>query len=521
MPAKHRHLLDRDGRFFARIVIPKDLRPFLDNKHELREPLGPDRRTAIARLATAVAGLQARIAVAERKARLAKGEAVRPGRYLLPVNEIVLRRYNDQLAFDSEIRNSDARYANMEPDDSLIPVYRDGIAGKLSDESLRMLLGDVIERYRGLGNTTAEFGTTEWRTLAQALCVAELEILGRVMERHEGDFTGKPEHPVLVKAIESDPVAAEVSESEYNRLTFSEIIEEQERVTKMGLGGFEKSEATLKKYRQTVYDFERFRRSKYAATVTLEEGEAWRNAMLAEGKLSRKTIRDKLASIRAILAWGQKQCRGKLFPNTPSKTPFEFLEMPNAEVKDSAERTYSLKDARHFLEFARTATRASFRWIPWIIAHTGARVNEITPLEKRDVFEVEGHWFIHIRVGGGRTTKTRKARKIPVHKALVAEGFLDWVKSQPDGRLFPGHKDQDNNLREWIHEKVFPGRNDLPPPNHGFRHLFEDALFADVSHKAALYITGRSSGSSADDYGGSDLRLIEIAKQMEKVRDIL
>ena len=54
MSSKHRYLLNRDGRYFARIVIPKPLRPFLENKSELRELLGPDRRTVIARLATAI-----------------------------------------------------------------------------------------------------------------------------------------------------------------------------------------------------------------------------------------------------------------------------------------------------------------------------------------------------------------------------------------------------------------------------------------------------------------------------------
>jgi hypothetical protein len=51
--------------------------------------------------------------------------------------------------------------------------------------------------------------------------------------------------------------------------------------------------------------------------------------------------------------------------------------------------------------------------------------------------------------------------------------------------------------------------------------LFEDALFGDVNQKAALYITGRSSGSSADDYGGSDLKLLELAAQMKKVRNFI
>ncbi|TIX89302.1 integrase [Rhizobium sp. P44RR-XXIV] len=516
-----KYLLNRDGRYFARIVIPKDLRPFLDNKTELRTPLGPDKRAAKARLHTAVADIQAQIAVAERRAMVAKGEAITPGRYPLPVEQIALRNYNQRIAFDTELRNMDNRHAMGLVDDRLVELLREGVAGGLSDDSLETLVGRQIERFRRLGNTTVVKGSSEWRTLARALCVSELEALARVAERDEGDFTGKPEDPMLAAAVDADEIAQEVDASDFNNLTFEMVIAEKERLTGMGLGGKVKSATTLEKYRGVVHDFEHHRRSKRVATVTLEEGEAWRNAMLDAGKLSRKTIKDKLATIRAILGWGQEQCRGRLFPAAPKGTPFDYLEMPVGEEKDSAERTYTLKDARHLLVTARTAARSSFRWIPWIIAHTGARVNEITVLEKSDIFELEGHWFIHIRVGNGRTTKTGKARKVPVHRALVCEGFIDFVKAQPDGKLFPGGMNEDQRIREWIHEKVFPNRKDMPPPNHGFRHLFEDALYAGVSQKAALYITGRASGSSADDYGGSDLRLISIAEQMDMVRDIV
>lgn len=521
MAGKTKHLLNRDGRYFARIVIPKNLRPFLDNKTELRTPLGPDKRTAHARLATEVAALQQRIAIAERKAQVSKGEVITPGRYPLAFDQIALRNYNERLAFDDELRNSGPRWASVGIDDLHVALLRDGIAGKLNDAALERLVGDRIERYRRLGNTTVVNGSDEWRTLARALCMSELEALARVAERDEGDFTGKPENPVLAKAVEIDEFAAEVSASEFNNLTFEQVVHEKERLTALGLGGRKKSASTLEKYRNTVHDFEHHRRSKKVATVTLEEGEAWRNAMLAAGKLSRKTISDKLATIRAILGWGQDQCRGKLYPETPKGTPFDFLEMPTVIKGDSADRTYTLTDARHLLATARIASRLSNRWIPWIIAHTGARVNEITVLEKADIFQVEGHWFIFIRADGDRTTKTHKGRKIPVHRALIKEGFIDWVKAQPNGKLFPGGKNEDQRIREWIKEKVFPDREDMPPPNHGFRHLFEDALFAGVSEKAALYITGRSSGSSADDYGGSDLRLLEIAAQMDKVRSIV
>lgn len=39
MAGRVRDLLNRDGRYFARLVIPRDLRPFVDRKTELRRRL--------------------------------------------------------------------------------------------------------------------------------------------------------------------------------------------------------------------------------------------------------------------------------------------------------------------------------------------------------------------------------------------------------------------------------------------------------------------------------------------------
>ena len=53
LAGKVRFLLRRDGRFFARKVVPIKLRGVV-KKTELRVPLGPDRRTAIAQLPAAL-----------------------------------------------------------------------------------------------------------------------------------------------------------------------------------------------------------------------------------------------------------------------------------------------------------------------------------------------------------------------------------------------------------------------------------------------------------------------------------
>ncbi|OCP17016.1 MULTISPECIES: tyrosine-type recombinase/integrase [unclassified Ensifer] len=517
MAGKPQHWKERNGRYSARVVIPPALRPYLDNRAELEIQLGGDRRTALRNHAAAVASIQRQIGIARHKHEAANGNAPKAAPYALTTQQIALRDYQSQITFDAEIRQHDYRYAQDGIDADEGRRFRDGFAGRLSDDELEELVGARLERARLAGNTDTVKGTPEWRALAQALCVASYEAMLRQDERDEGVFNGQPVHPLLVEAIKEVEEQPEDA-SPFHAVTFADVITEQKRLASIGLSR-PKSEATLDKYGTAQADFEDFRKSKSVATITLADGKAWRDHMLTDGNLSRKTVHDKITIIRSLMNEANRQAENKMFPGGD---PWTALELPVVEKGDSADRTYSLKDARHFLEFARTATRASFRWIPWIIAHTGARVNEVTPLEKRDISEVEGHWFIHIRVGNGRTTKTHKARKVPVHRALIKEGFVEWVKARPDGKLFPGGKNEDQRLREWIHEKVFPNRDDLPPPNHGFRHLFEDALTTGgITERAARYITGRSSGSSADDYGGSDVKLVEIARQMDNVRDIL
>jgi len=517
MARSHPYLQNRDGRYFARMVIPPKLKPFLDKKTELRAPLGPDRRTAIAHLATAVAGLQHQIAVAERKASLASGKPVEPGRFPLTIDRIALRDYNERLAFDQEIRNTDHRYANMAIDDVLVGLLREGLAGRLDDNALERLVGSRIERFKRLGNTTAVKGTSEWRTLASALCMSELESIARSAERDEGDFSGKPQHPMLVNAVETQE-GADIEESEFNTTTFEAIISEQERLSALGLGGQSKAASTLDKYRTVVADFEHFRRSGKAATVTLEEAEQFRDSLL-EKKLAPKTVRDKLSAIRAILNWGQSQTNGKMFPKG---MPLQYLKLPVPEEGDSEDRTYTMDQAKAVLKAARQQRdRLHFRWIPFMLAYSGARVGEILQLEKRDFFQIGDHWFYRIRVGDGRTTKTKKGRRVPVHKALVAEGLIEFVQAAPDGPLFP-QKRAEQNLRDWIRENVLEAdRENSPSPNHGFRHLFEDLRMGKMSVDAGLYITGRSNPSSSALYGKSEVMLPALAEEMNKVPVIL
>ncbi|WP_137153503.1 tyrosine-type recombinase/integrase [Rhizobium sp. FKL33] len=510
-----RHIDFNRGQYRARIIVPVELRPFVLKKDgtppcsALEEYLGADPREALKRSRPILADFDRQLSLARKHY-----EASRP-----TVSSAAKATFATELEFDLMERAIGPRQTLRNQDRIYSDKLRLVAAGIVTDEEAEALIGYAAEDLiaRGLADASTP---TKRAELLKVLANVRLDALAVSQSRDKGEvYPPDARTPELLQpAPEPLPPIVAPSSTKRPALTFEGVIKEQERITALGLRSREKAPATLTKYRKAIEEFEIHRGSKEVATVTLAQGEAWRDDMLTAGKLSRKTIHDKITAIRTVLSWAHKQHKGELFP---AGLPLQFLDLPVVERQDSADRTYSLKEARHLLEFARTATRSSFRWIPWIIAHTGARVNEITPLEKADIIEVEGHWFIHIRVGDGRTTKTHKARKVPVHNGLIKEGFIEWVKAQPAGRLFPGGKNEDQRIREWIHEKVFPNRDDMPPPNHGFRHLFEDALFSGVSHKAALYITGRSSGSSADDYGGSDLKLLGLAEEMDKVRDII
>jgi hypothetical protein len=141
MAGQLRHFLNRNGRYDARLVVPKDLRPYRYGKTEVRAPLGADRRLAIRKHPGALAALQHKIAKAERKKAIASGEPAQPGRYPLTPPELAAVNYRERLPFHDELR-LDPRYATLGIDDLLAGHLRDAIAGRLSDDDLRRLGGN-------------------------------------------------------------------------------------------------------------------------------------------------------------------------------------------------------------------------------------------------------------------------------------------------------------------------------------------------------------------------------------------
>ena len=79
-----------------------------------------------------------------------------------------------------------------------------------------------------------------------------------------------------------------------------------------------------------------------------------------------------------------------------------------------------------------------YYWLPILLRYTGARMNELCQLRKADVVLADGIYCIWIREGtDDQTVKTGKMRLVPLHDEILAKGFIEFVNSRTDARLFP------------------------------------------------------------------------------------
>lgn len=505
MAGKVRNLLDRDGRYFARLVIPKELRPFMGGKSELRTALGPDYREALKKLPGAVALLQHEISLGERRAAEAGAREVTLGRYPLAPDQIALRNYQSRLAFDEELRNTDPRYARLGLiDDILVAKLRDGMAGRLIDSELAEVVGGRIERFRRLGNTTAEIGSDEWRTLARAMCISEYEALSRVAERDEGDFTGKPSHPLIAEA---QPVADELPPVPL-KVLLNDYIK-----SRVAIG---KGRGADKRWQPVFLDLIDFVGHQDARRLTKQDMLDWRDARLKTHSAS-TVSKVHLASLRTVLKWAVENDRlpANVAEKVRQEAPKKQLEREQGFTDSEAlailraSRSYVPAVPDNPANRETPQTTAAKQWAPILCAFTGARIAEITQLRKQD-FRKEGDTHVMRITPAAGTVKAGGYRDVPLHLQLIDLGFMKFVEAAADGPLFyPQKKGKDpltaaqtiaGRVSKWLQSlDVIP---EGVSPNHGWRHRFKTVgREQGISDRTLDAIQGHASKTAGDNYG--------------------
>ena len=264
-----------------------------------------------------------------------------------------------------------------------------------------------------------------------------------------------------------------------------------------------------------------------AASIMPDEAQAWITSLV--GKRSARTVhKNWITASKTVFGWASDH---KRIPRNPF-----------ADVKVTVPKKRTLRETKAFLPNERrtileaalgvtetdTPDNAARRWVPWLCAYTGARPGEITQLRGSDVIAREGVDALLITPEAG-AVKGDKARVVPLHEHLIAQGFLKFVGKLGAGPLFyrpakdditsptkskkPRYVQTRQRLAAWVRSLGVTDKE--LSPNHAWRHTFKQvADRASISERMSDYITGHAHKSVGAAYGAPTLS--DMAEALKK-----
>jgi len=263
--------------------------------------------------------------------------------------------------------------------------------------------------------------------------------------------------------------------------------------------------------------------------VSDEEAQRWVTALVTKKRSAFTVMNIWVTALKAVGTWAVKQ-------RLIARNPFVDCSVPvPKKTRHRETQAFSTDEIRLILSNASaikdttTPAMATRRWVPWVCAYAGARAVEITQLRGEDVTERDGIKALRITPDAG-PIKTREARTVPLHEHLIAQGFLDFVKSKGKGPLFyyadPEASTRDvtnpkrsravqarNRLGEWVRSIGVADKE--ASPTHGWRHTFKQ--IADrhgISDRVSDAITGHAPATEGRAYGAPTLE--DMANALRK-----
>jgi integrase len=482
------YLSKRGSTYYFRRAIPAELRPFLDDRSEWMVSLGVKDRAQAKQL------IPAHHARTDTLINEASARHMSDQRNALDEGDIEAAEWS--LADDSR------REARREELADAIKFLEERLAGSTRQmpkhlRAMRFILDDV------------GFDKTVLRDQVRILKAekdeqaAELAAARKAIPKAEANRTS-PDHVPLLEIFDAYAVETGIKPG------------------------------TAKEWRAVVQRLIAFLGHDDAAAITVDDLHRWITDVLTKpGKRAAppqpRTVRGTyLAAIRAMFVWAVEQRKLKrnvavdIKVRVPRKAKLRQPDFTQGEAR--AILSAALVPVEGNLAVENVLAR---RWIPWLCAYTGARVNEFSQLRAEDVQQIEGVWTARITPEAG-PVKTNEARIVPLHSHLIEQGFLAVVASKGDGPLFYDPSRQRVNddasrhvkkvgekLAKWVREEV--GITDPQvQPNHGWRHMFKTvARRVAMDADARDIIQGHALKTEGGKYGRFEIEA--LATEIEKL----
>lgn len=351
--------------------------------------------------------------------------------------------------------------------------------------------------------------------LLRAFAKGLIDAANKLKRNAESDYT--PDDTVAARYPKWQGVNTAALPSASPTLSFDDLLTRWEKE-----GG--KAPSSLVSFRQHVAAFKAHLGHNDARRVTKTDVIAWKDALL-DKRLAAKTINGSyLASVRTLYRLAKRN-------DLIAADPTEDVVVPTRRRAGEGRLPYDDAEVAAILRLSDAETDPSLHWIPWLLALSGARVGEIAQLWANRVTTINGIPVIRIAPAedGGTIKNAGSERDVPLHPAIIDRGFLEFVKTRPNGGpLFyggqnaasrprksdtSGHASDGpiNRVREWIRESGFTDRRKAP--SHAFRHWFKTKCAdLDIADSIADAIQGHTDQSAAAGY-----RKISLAKMAEAI----
>jgi integrase len=256
-----------------------------------------------------------------------------------------------------------------------------------------------------------------------------------------------------------------------------------------------------------------------AARVSRDDLARWRDKALEAG-LNNNTWNNRLSLIRQPF---EQAVSDKKLQGNPAENSLRLRKS-----RQKSPRPYSHEDAARILNAARCETRPSLRWAHWVMAFTGMRAGEVLQLIGCDVRHEGDVWFLDVNEDDTtKSVKTSERRHVPLHSALIHEGFLAYAQTiASDAPLFPDKRLDRHGKRgggawnvigEWARQRA--GISDpTKAPDHSWRHRVEDELRAyEVPEDVRDALLGHGRKTTGRQYGVRGEALSRLARYLERI----
>jgi integrase len=263
--------------------------------------------------------------------------------------------------------------------------------------------------------------------------------------------------------------------------------------------------------------------------LTRRDVVGWKDGLLEQG-LSRKSVEVHLTAVSTI--FNHALANERL---TRTDCPTKGIRVAKKDDPADKRRPFTEDEAAMVLKAARSETKGSMRWLPVLLAFTGARLDELCGASKGDIrsdatitreLGPEAGWFIRIEPTKDRSVKTgwKGARSVPLHQQVIDEGFLEYVQSLEDGPLFPDLSPDVWGSRAGTATKMLGRRlralgiiDKRVVAGHSWRHRFKDQCrAAGIPKDQHDALTGHTAGDVGSTYGLGHT-LLTLRKAVDKL----